>query len=656
VTIQKREEGQQRSSGRVIAAVALLLLLAGAALPLWSMTLHAPQYPQGLRLTIDGRGAWGDVDELNSLNHYIGMSPIRVEEIPEIRLFAPGVAALALGVLAWGIVPWRVLRGLVLLGAWALPVAFLADLQWRLYQFGHSLDATAAFRLPAFTPRVLGPTTVMNFNVTAVPGAGLLLLVASALILTVGPRLRLGGRTRQRVLARAAAGVLLSMLSPAFPAAAGPAGFDLARAIASAPDGATIEVPPGRYAGPLVLARPVTLLGRNWPVIDGGGRGDAVVITGAEVRLEGFVIRGSALAYSREAAGVVVRGPRAVVRRNQVEDVLFGVYLAGADEAVIEANTIATAALPLERRGHAIYLWKAHRARLAGNRITRGKDGIYISFSDGNVVEGNTVTGCRYGVHYMYSNANTFRANTFRDNAVGAAVMYSTDVELTGNTFEGSRSTATGVGLIFKDADRLTVHGNRIIRNRIGLEFDHAPATADGWVRLRGNVIAFNGVGLSLMSTAAISASDNVIAENLRPVEPRGAVRAASNDWAPGGRGNYWSDYTGFDLAGDGVGDVPYQRADALEDLVARAPALQAFLFTPAHRAIETATRLMPLVRAAPVVVDPAPLMRPPAALRTPAPPVGGLSLLWASLGLLTAAFGGVVAIWPRAGWRRSRL
>jgi nitrous oxidase accessory protein len=428
----------------------------------------------------------------------------------------------------------------------------------------------------------------------------------------------------------------------------GASGFDLARAIAAAPNGATIQVPPGRYPGPLVLARPVTLQGIGRPIIDGGGRGDVVIITGADVRLEGFVIRGSALAYSREAAGVVIRGARAVVRGNQIEEVLFGVYLAGADDAVVEDNTIATADLPVERRGHAVYLWKAQRVRLIGNRITRGKDGIYISFSDGNVVEGNTVSGCRYGIHYMYSNANTFRANIFRGNAVGAAVMNSADVVLVGNTFEGSRSAATGVGLIFKDADRLTIRENRIVGNHVGLEFDNAPATPDGWVRLHGNLIAFNGVGFSLMSTAAITVTENTIVENLRPVEPRGAVRADANHWAVGGRGNYWSDYTGFDLAGDGIGDVPYQRTDMLEDLAARQPALQAFLFTPAHHALEAASRLVPLVRTAPVVADPSPLMRPPVSPRAPASPPRGLSLLWTSLGLLTGALAGVVAIRPR--------
>ncbi|MGH2829717.1 MAG: nitrous oxide reductase family maturation protein NosD [Actinomycetota bacterium] len=411
--------------------------------------------------------------------------------------------------------------------------------------------------------------------------------------------------------------------------------------------GATVEVPPGRYQGPIVLARPITLRGVGYPVIDGGRRGDVVVIIGGDVRIEGFEIRGSALAYSSEAAGVVIRGDRAAIRHNRISDVLFGVYLAGANDAVVEGNVIATADLPLERRGHAVNLWKTRGARLRDNRIVRGKDGFYVSFSDQNIIERNTVTGCRYGIHYMYSNENVFRGNLFHDNAVGAAVMYSSDVTLVGNTFEGSRSAATGVGLLFKDGDRLLIRENRIVRNRTALEFDNAPAETGGWVRVERNLIAFNAVGFGMMSTAAITATENTIVENLRPFQPRGAVRADANRWTVDGRGNYWGDYTGFDLAHDGIGDVPYRRTDLLENLAGRSPALQAFLFTPAHHAIDAAARLMPLLEAAPVIEDSAPLMRPSVSAREAGGRRTGTPMLWIGLGLVMAAAIGIAALRP---------
>jgi nitrous oxide reductase family maturation protein NosD len=647
----------RRGTTAVLAAVALASLLAGAALPLWTMTLHAPQYPQGVRLIIDGRGARGDVDELNSLNHYIGMVPIPknlADVFPEIQLFIPGLVAVATGIVLFALLPWPWLRALAVFGSWALPLGFLADLQWRLHQFGHTLEP-AAFRLPPFTPRVLGPTVVMNFNVTALPGPGLLLFGLSAVVLTVAWRVaRREAAPSHAVVAVVTTGlVLLLAAAPTATGAEAPPAFDLRAAIAAAPPGAVVNVPPGRYPGPITLQKSVTLLGGGSAVIDGGRAGDVVIVTGDDVRVEGFEIRGSALAYSSEAASVVVRGARAVIRGNRVEDTLFGVYLAGARDAVIESNVITAADLPLERRGHAIYLWRTRDTTVRGNRVTRAKDGLYIAFSDGNTIEDNTVTGSRYGIHYMYANHNVFRNNIFRDNAIGGAVMNSADVTLIGNAFEGSRSSEVGVGLIFKDVDRVMVRENRIVGNRVGFELDNAPSTADGWVRFERNLIAHNGVGFSMMSTTAITATENAIVENLRPVEARGAVRAAANRWTDRGRGNYWSDYNGFDPAGDGIGDIAYRRHDALEDLSSRHPVLRAFLFTPAHHAIDAATRLVPLVPTSLLVEDVRPLMRPPVHLAASTGTPKGLSMLSIGLSLLVPALAVVAIAGPRRRPRR---
>ncbi|MDR7422295.1 MAG: nitrous oxide reductase family maturation protein NosD [Armatimonadota bacterium] len=632
-----------RACRAATAVLTLALLVGGARLPLWQMTLHAPQYVGGLRLVIDGRGVHGDVDELNALNHYIGMAPIRMDRIPEARLFTPGVTAVAAGVLVAALTGWRFLRALALVGLWALPLAFLADLQWRLYLFGHSMDPLAAFRLPAFTPKVVGRTVVMNFDVTALPGIGLVLMLLAAVVFAVGPRAARRAHPALRRLVPAAAVLALAVAGSAATARGESPPFDLARAVAAAPPGAVVVVPPGVYPGPLVLARPLVLRGQGRPVIDGRGAGDVVVITGERVTLEGFAVRGGSLLYSREAAGIVVRGAGAVVRDNEIDDVLFGVYLAGARGAVVAGNTIRTAALPVERRGHAVYLWHSREILIADNRILRGKDGIHIAFSNETRVERNLVTDSRYGLHVMYSHRNVYRNNVFLGNVVGAAVMYSSDVTLDHNVFEGSRSVAAGAGLIFKDADRLLVRGNRIARNRVGLEFDNTPAERGGWAQVEENLVAFNEVGFSLMSTAAIAATGNTVVENLRPVEVRGVLRTETSRWQVAGRGNYWGDYRGFDASGDGIGDVPYRRADVLERLGDRAPALRAFLFTPAHLALEAAVRLAPLARVDPVVEDPAPLIRAPGGAPGGAPAPAGRGLLVAGVlllapGLLAAA------------------
>lgn len=172
-----------------VGVVAAILALLAIRMPVWEARLIAPQYPDGLRLTAYGGRAEGDVREISGLNHYIGMRPFRTEDFPEMALWAPAVLSvvLAIGLSAgfgrrW---PGRIAR----LYVWAMPIGILADVQWRLYQYGHDLDPGSALRVDPFTPLVVGPTKVFNFRVLAWPGLAVILLLLSAALVTFGPRL-----------------------------------------------------------------------------------------------------------------------------------------------------------------------------------------------------------------------------------------------------------------------------------------------------------------------------------------------------------------------------------------------------------------------------------------------------------------------------------
>ena len=79
--------------------------------------------------------------------------------------------------------------------------------------------------------------------------------------------------------------------------------------------------------------------------------------------------------------------------------------------------------------------------------------------------------------------------------------------------------------------------------------------------------------------------------------------------WSRDGRGNAWSQYRGYDANRDGIGDVPHRVEDAMDALIRRNALAQAFLYTPAHLALEAAARMFPLYRQQPVLVDEYPLM-----------------------------------------------
>jgi len=169
------------------AAVALLLL--AARLPIWRALFSAPQYPEGLRIAAYGNRVEGDLGEINELSHYIGMPPFNFVGMPEMRLW-PLVVFVGIVVAVLAIVTRRRwVRRLACAAIWLIPVGALADVQFRLWQVGHSLDPLSPIRVSPFTPRVVGPTTLMNFTVFALPGTALLFISLAAVLVTSAPLL-----------------------------------------------------------------------------------------------------------------------------------------------------------------------------------------------------------------------------------------------------------------------------------------------------------------------------------------------------------------------------------------------------------------------------------------------------------------------------------
>jgi len=205
--------------------------------------------------------------------------------------------------------------------------------------------------------------------------------------------------------------------------------------------------------------------------------------------------------------------------------------------------------------------------------------------------------------------------------------------------------------------DGLIAENNLFVGNRVGLQIDNSPSRVDVQHVYRGNVFAYNDVGVAFTpSVERNNFTGNTFLDNLEQVGLLGGGDFKGNDFTYEGRGNYWSDYRGFDLDGDGVGDVPYHAQSLFENLMDREPRLRLFLFSPAQQAVEMAARAMPIVRPKPKVTDDAPLMSPIAASVTPREPASTAGLWSASLILLGGGASIVTGGVTRGSWRRRRV
>ncbi len=112
---------------------------------------------------------------------------------------------------------------------------------------------------------------------------------------------------------------------------------------------------------------------------------------------------------------------------------------------------------------------------------------------------------------------------------------------------------------------------------------------------------------------------DNAFVDNTEHVAltARGQLRDIT--WAVDGRGNYWSDYAGYDANRDGVGDLPYRSQRLFESLTDEHPSLRLFTFGPAAMAIDFAAKAFPETRPETKLEDPTPLMSAPVSPYLPA-------------------------------------
>lgn len=172
--------------GRMLIGLAALVLIPMYFVPLWSITLSAPQYPEGLGMRIWLDAITGikpnDLDNINNLNHYIGMKRIEPDAIPELR-YMPAIVgafvALGLAVAAFG----RRRLAQLWIGSFAvLALVGLVDFYRWEYDYGHNLDLeNAIIRIPgmSYQPPLIGTKQLLNFRATSLPAAGAVLAFIS---------------------------------------------------------------------------------------------------------------------------------------------------------------------------------------------------------------------------------------------------------------------------------------------------------------------------------------------------------------------------------------------------------------------------------------------------------------------------------------------
>ena len=167
-------------TSRILIAIGALVLIAAYFVPVWSIYLIAPQYPEGLSMQIWLYKITGQVEIINGLNHYIGMKHINAEMFPEFKYLVYILGFFILFLLIIAVTGNLRLLFVYLVLSVIGGVAALVDFYLWGYDYGHNLDDTAAIQVPglSYQPPLIGHKKLLNFDAFSYPDTGGWIIVA----------------------------------------------------------------------------------------------------------------------------------------------------------------------------------------------------------------------------------------------------------------------------------------------------------------------------------------------------------------------------------------------------------------------------------------------------------------------------------------------
>lgn len=338
----------------------------------------------------------------------------------------------------------------------------------------------------------------------------------------------------------------------------------IVRGITIAKPGDTLLIQPGTYReGNIILEKTLTLIGKDFPVLDGENKFEILTIHANDVTISGLKFINTGVASINDLAAIkVLDSHRLHISKNKFENAFFGIYFANSSHCWIENNQLVSDVKSEHQIGNGIHLWKCEDMTIHGNTIKGHRDGIYFEFVTQSLITDNYSEGnMRYGLHFMFSHNDEYRNNTFIDNGAGVAVMYTKGVKMIGNTFELNWGSSS-YGLLLKDIRDSFVTGNIFKKNSIGIFMEGSSR-----IEFKENVLSENGYAIRLQA----SCDDNVFEKN----------NFTSNTFDIVTNGslvlntihhNYWDRYDGYDLDHNAIGDVPYRPVSLYGMVIERMP------------------------------------------------------------------------------------
>ena len=400
---------------------------------------------------------------------------------------------------------------------------------------------------------------------------------------------------------------------------------NLHQKLSQAKPGDQLMLSPGRYTGNLVISQSISLIGQPDVLIDAGGQGHGVLIQAEDVHLQGLIIKNWGDDLSTLDAGIFVERTAANVKiiNNYLQGGGFGIWLDGAPSAQVVSNRVqGDQTLRSTDRGNGIHLSNVTDAEIRDNEVWHTRDGIYIESSNHNTLVNNYLHDLRYGIHYMYSYTNEVSFNLTKNTRTGYALMQSKYLTVTHNRSVNDRN----YGILLNFVTHSVITNNQVegVQGGLGSTFANTGSTVLGsegkaifiynslFNRIVDNLFMASELGIHLTA----GSEENILFKNafIANREQVKYVASRPQEWSYQGQGNYWSDYLGWDMDGDGIGDVQYEPNDSIDKLLWKYPTARILMHSPAVEILRWVQHHFPIFKSE-GVSDSSPLMQPPYAV-----------------------------------------
>jgi len=392
---------------------------------------------------------------------------------------------------------------------------------------------------------------------------------------------------------------------------------DLKIILEQAIDGDVIELKTGQYTGNFLIDKSITVNCQKGAVIDGNFQKDTIRVLSENVTIKNCNILHWGNNLTEMNAGLFIEktAHNIHIENNYIHGDTFGMWLDSSQNATVINNKVeGNLSIRSQDRGNGIHLFNVTHALVENNEVWHTRDGIYIDTSNNNRLIANTLHDLRYGIHYMYSYSNHIEDNHTYNTRTGYALMQSKYLTVKNNTSENDKN----YGMLMNFIVHSTIAGNQIINTKqpLGVNGKREDYGAEGkglfiynspFNKLSNNLITKSDIGIHL--TAGSEGNEifgNYFVKNRRQVK---YVANRKVEWSFENKGNFWSDYQGWDRNSDGIGDEAFEPNDGIDKVLWKYPAASILINSPAIQTLRWVQKEFPVLKS-PGITDSFPLMK----------------------------------------------